>query len=83
MTMRGVSVLAVGESDVVDPNTPLAIVLLQGVCLVLEVGDDFVFGVNFCLEGNNFGIGFLEKFLQGVNFAGKRLQGLYLLSEGV
>jgi hypothetical protein len=37
--------------------------LLQGVCLVLEVGDDFVFGVDFCLEGNYFGIGFLEKFL--------------------
>lgn len=72
---RGLGVVTIRKGKVVDSNTPLPVVLLEGVRLGLEVLDLLVFEGDFILKGRNLVIGILEEFFQRFNFGRKGLQG--------
>ncbi len=78
-----VSFVTMGKLNVVESDAPFSVVLFEGVGFGLEVEDNFVLGHNFCLERGCLGIGLLEKFLQGGDFAGEGFEGFKFLSEGV
>ena len=64
----GVGAVAVGEGDVVDSNTPLPVILLQGVGLGFQLQDGLVFGRNFRLECRNFVVRLVQKTFERLHF---------------
>ncbi len=71
----GVGPAAVRQLDVVEPDAPGAVVLLQAVGLGCEVGNGLVLLCYLLLEGKILGIGVAEQLLQCSNFGRECLQG--------
>ncbi len=70
----GVGVVSMREGEILDPYTPLPVVLFKGVGFVPQVLDDLVLGCNSCLQGQDLGIDSDEELLHVLNLGDQGVQ---------